>query len=754
MPAPNSSSRIAAVAVIVFVANAGLLVLQLVAGRLLVPFIGSSLETWTAIIGVFLAGIAAGNAVGGPIADRRPTTGTLVAFLTLGALAAGWMMLVPRILSATGWHMALPLGIRVPILAAIECFPAGFVLSMLTPVAVKLGIPDVRGAGRAAGRVFAVGTLGCLAGNYVTGFYLVPAFTIDSIAAGTAGLLLATALLAFLTIRRGPNAKPNEATPEPSDTSIVPILTLRRACLIVFLCSFAGMALELTATRILAQVVGVSLYTWTGVIGVMLAGTAVGNWLGGVLADRAGRSLVPAAGPGVLAGSLTAAAVAAQLVLVGFFTLAAVEVFDPLPLVPRILAWTFALFFLPMVGLGTISPQVIRLTVGDLRSAGRVAGRVYAWSTTGAIVGTFATGYVLISVVGMYRTVLGVGVIAGVVALLVARVWERRAVLYALSLVAGLAAAGFVLLTPQATKITLETNYFSIRVVPDADRPGVLKLQQDMLVHSWVKPDDPMYLHYPHEQIQMEFLRAAPPNANVLVIGGGGYTYPRAAKTELPGTRMEVVEIDPGVTAVAYSHLGLDPALGIISYNLDGRQFVSERAKPAAYNLISLDAVNDLSVPAHLLTREFNEAIRRILAPNGVYLVTVIDTPEYGGLWKATLLTLRKTFEHVELLSPSSSWHPGEQGVFVIYAADHPLDLDAVRAAPRKPSGEAFAAAIGTTAWPTGWTHRPPAGEVERLLNHGEPLILTDQFAPVDNLMAEVFRRRKDKASKTAENAK
>ena len=91
----------------------------------------------------------------------------------------------------------------------------------------------------------------------------------------------------------------------------------------------------------------------------------------------------------------------------------------------------------------------------------------------------------------MYRTVLAVRTAAGAVTLLVSRVWERRAVLYVLSIVLGAVFAGFALLVPANTKITLETNYFTIRVVEDEHRPGVLKLQQDMLVHSWVKPDDP-----------------------------------------------------------------------------------------------------------------------------------------------------------------------------------------------------------------------------------------------------------------------
>ena len=66
---------------------------------------------------------------------------------------------------------------------------------------------------------------------------------------------------------------------------------IRRAYLIVFLASFCGMTLELTASRVLAQYLGVSLFTWTGIIGVMLAGTALGNFTGGQIADRPRRGL-------------------------------------------------------------------------------------------------------------------------------------------------------------------------------------------------------------------------------------------------------------------------------------------------------------------------------------------------------------------------------------------------------------------------------------------------------------------------------
>src|SRR4051794_19504982 len=84
-PPRPAAGRLLAVGLVVFAANAGLLVLQLAAGRFLVPFIGSGLETWTAIIGIFLAGVALGNPAGGEVADRPPSPRRLALFLVLGA---------------------------------------------------------------------------------------------------------------------------------------------------------------------------------------------------------------------------------------------------------------------------------------------------------------------------------------------------------------------------------------------------------------------------------------------------------------------------------------------------------------------------------------------------------------------------------------------------------------------------------------------------------------------------------------------
>ena len=782
--APLPLARLVGVGSIVFFANAALLVLQLVAGRLLAPFIGSDLYTWTSIIGVFLAGIALGNAFGGRLADRYPHPRTLAALLAGGAVAALWMVAFPMLLTASGVHTSIPLGPRIPLLAALLCLPAGFVLSLLTPVAIKLGLADVSKTGRVAGLVFALSTLGCLLGNYVTGFYLVPAFTINMLVYVAAGLLLALAAGAFVSLRIP--GEPGDVSPpevgeassggltSPGSPSTNAFPDIRQAYLIVFLASFGGMTLELTASRLIAQFLGVSLFTWTGIIGVMLAGTALGNFTGGLLADRVNRPGSNLNPRFYLAATLMAGGAASVLIFVTMAIITRTEALTNRTLTEQVLGWTFSLFFLPMFLLGMVSPQVIRLAVPDVAHVGRVAGRVYAWSTFGAIVGTFAAGYVLISTLGVYRTILGVASVLTLATLAVVNVWQdakqlrtldparvapsaapNSLLLYLFSIVLGGVVGGFILtgrgVRDPYTIVFLETNYYTIKVSErQYDSRTFLSLTLDHLVHSTVDPNDPLYLYYEHEHVQMEFLRAArehSPEPKVLVIGGGGYTFPRCAKTLLPETQMDVVEIDPGVTRVAYEHLGLKKELGIHDINMDGRQFVAERAEKGSYDLIVQDAVNDLSVPAHLLTKEYNDAVNRDLKPNGVYLLTVIDSVEFGRLWRSAMRTLRETFAHVALLTPAAPpdkaadpaewtrWAEPRQ-VYVIYAADHPIDPAAMQAAVARQT-----AAGGEAA--TIRTHVIPDADLKDTLDRDPGVILTDQYAPVDNLMAEVFRRRR-----------
>jgi len=184
-------------------------------------------------------------------------------------------------------------------------------------------------------------------------------------------------------------------------------------CATVFISSFCIMVLELVAGRIIARFLGSSLYTWTSVIGVVLAGITIGNYIGGRLADRfrPTRTLV-------LLFALCAAACLVTVVannLIGNFTW-----LWQFNWPARILLHVTAVFLLPSALLGTISPVVAKMALERGLPTGRTVGDIYAWGAAGSILGTFVAGYYLIALMGT-----------------VSIVWAVAAVMIAMSLLYG-----------------------------------------------------------------------------------------------------------------------------------------------------------------------------------------------------------------------------------------------------------------------------------------------------------------------------
>lgn len=155
-----------------FVASCAILVLELVAGRVLAPFVGVSLYTWTAIIGVVLAGLSAGSWLGGRLADRRASPGVLSSLFLLGGLLSLATLGIVGLLGNGELVRPLPLLARIFLLTTLVFLAPSLVLGMVAPVAIRLVLPDVRRTGRVVGLISAAGTVGSLVGNFMTGFVL------------------------------------------------------------------------------------------------------------------------------------------------------------------------------------------------------------------------------------------------------------------------------------------------------------------------------------------------------------------------------------------------------------------------------------------------------------------------------------------------------------------------------------------------------------------------------------------------------
>jgi spermidine synthase len=516
-----------------------------------------------------------------------------------------------------------------------------------------------------------------------------------------------------------PIAPPSKAqNTSPRSPPTLQQMWLWRPNLIVFISNACIMILELVAGRIIAPHVGVSLYTWTSVIGVILAGISLGNYLGGRLADH--RASTHLLGAIYVLGGLTS---------IGILAVDKLDILSGVEwsLIVQILILITAMFFVPSTILGMISPIVAKLAVRDLDKTGSTVGKIYASGSVGSIVGTFATGFFLISWFGTHTIVWGVALLLIALGLLFLLQGRWPWLLLAVLILTGstiLASSRGWLHGP----CTRETNYFCIKV-QDQEKNGeiVRVLILDRLVHSYSSLENPTRLVYGYEQIYAEvtsYQAQRRENLRALFIGGGGYTFPRYMEAIYPDSDIHVIEIDPGVTRVAHDLLGLAPDSAVVSYNEDARMFL-KREPNGQYDLIMGDAFNDFSVPYHLTTREFNERVHDWLRDDGLYVVNIIDGA-WGEFLRAYTHTLRQTFRYVYLAPTIDSWRESPRSTFVLVAGDVPLDVTALN----KANGGSTLLAQQLFS----------AQELESLLTEGQVVMLTDRYAPVDQMLTSVFQ--------------
>ncbi|MCW2613436.1 MAG: Spermidine synthase [Frankiales bacterium] len=198
MPAPLATF-------LVLLSSAAVLVLEVLVSRLVAPYVGLTLETYTAAIGVALAAIALGASVGGRLADRVDPRRWLGPAVALGgALLLGAR---PTVFAVGGGFRSLgPVGTVVLVLLAVA--PSAMVLSTVTPGVVKLRLQTLAETGQTVGRLSAVGTLGALAGTFLTGFVLLAAFPTSTLLLLTGLALVVSGLVVAVVLPRTVSAPP------------------------------------------------------------------------------------------------------------------------------------------------------------------------------------------------------------------------------------------------------------------------------------------------------------------------------------------------------------------------------------------------------------------------------------------------------------------------------------------------------------------------------------------------------------------
>jgi len=355
-----------------------------------------------------------------------------------------------------------------------------------------------------------------------------------------------------------------------------------------------------------------------------------------------------------------------------------------------------------------VTPLVVKLHLRDLADTGKVVGRIYAFSAAGSIFGTFITGFALIQWVGTTHTLILVAVTLVAPALVFGNLMRNKSLsLASLLILLGLGATGFAT-GALDSGCTRESNYYCIRVsdeIVEGDRP-VKVLHLDKLLHSYASVEDPTYLNYGYEKMEEIY----------------------------PESVLDVIEIDPEVTAVAYDYLGLASDSRIVTYNEDARMVLPD-LQDGRYDLIIGDAFHDISVPYHLTTREFNEPVLDLLTEQGIYATNVIDQLHSGKFLRAFANTLHQTFDHVYIFRDVPNWESDRRHTFVVVGSLQPVDSTDVYSAANQ-------AGISDPV-----SNGMPQAKFDSWLASQSNVLLIDDYAPVDYLLASVFFARDETSS-------
>ena len=432
-------------------------------------------------------------------------------------------------------------------------------------------------------------------------------------------------------------------------------LTAARRLLLplVFVSGMASLGVEFGASRLLAPYFGTSLYVWGVLIGLILIYLSAGYVIGGRIADRFPRDEVLfqiTAWAGLWIGIIP---------LVSYpILLASQQGFKELSvgLVLGTLLAVVLMFAVPVILLGCVSPFAIRLLLRNVESGGNTAGRIYALSTAGSILGTFLPVFWFIPTYGTRPTLEGFGLV--LVGISAAGLWPlgRRYRLYASFAAAVLVA--WVLLPsgikpPQYGQLLYEKDsaYGYIQVVREGTQTELI-LNEGQAVHSIYDPNAILTGGPWDYMVVADAFKPAQASEDVpkdvAILGLAGGTAARQI-TAAYGSGVDItgVEIDPAILDVAHKYFHLDEP-NVHPVVADARYWLDTQA--GKYDVVVMDAYRQPYIPFHLTTREFFSQVRDHLRPGGVAVVNAGRTATDYRLVDALASTMAAVYPSVFLV--------------------------------------------------------------------------------------------------------
>jgi len=477
--------------------------------------------------------------------------------------------------------------------------------------------------------------------------------------------------------------------------------TPHRYEVVAFLTGFAVLVLEITGARLIAPFFGTSTYIWTAIIGVILGSLALGNVIGGRLADK--QDPAKTIQRVLLAGS-------AAILLMASTQENLLRSVATLGLDLRLAAFLSAilLFGLPSVLIGVVYPCLAKLQLKSLELVGQSIGRLEAAGTLGSIGGTFITGYFLLGIFGSRSIVFGVGLLILATSLLAGvRIKSRPAALLLI------VSVSLILTSSTASSLIadIDTRYARYQVAEqlygdELVRTLITDNRGTQSAVSTTRPEQPVFSYI---QRFYEIAQQAPSTQNVLLIGGGSYSFPLALSknfTKEQIKQIDVVEIDGELEQISKDYFFYESSDRVTTYNEDGRTYMNRNKKQ--YDLIYLDAYTSTSPPFQLTTSEFIQKNKDSITENGAVVANIISRYSGGNdeYLKAIFATYQQQFRHVGVYPANLSNPTNSSANYILIATNTPATAITLQQS------------IGVAAIPIN-----PNGQ-----------ILTDDFAPIEKL--------------------
>jgi len=410
---------------------------------------------------------------------------------------------------------------------------------------------------------------------------------------------------------------------------------------LVFVVGAASLGAEIAAVRLMAPFFGASTIVWANTIGVVLVALSIGYWLGGRFADRhpSRRALC--------AVIMVAAVLLAVVPLVArpFFSLSvdALDSVEAGAFAGSLLAVLF-LIATPIVLLGTCAPWAIRLAVTDLTQAGAIAGRLYAFSTLGSLLGTLVAALAFIPFVGTQRTFLIFAIaLAGFAAIGLG--WRLAPV--PILLVGALAIPVSSVKATEGERVLYEAESEQqyIRVIEQADGDRALELNEGQATHSLLRPGSYLTENVWDGYLVLPFAGLVRPPQRIAILGNAAGTTARAYGHYFPETEVDGVEIDPELEEVGRDYFDMGSNENLTVHAADARPWL--RRSAGGYDVIMVDAYRQPYIPFYLATREFFALARERLASGGVLIVNAGHPEGNDDLERVLGRTLAEEFPHV-----------------------------------------------------------------------------------------------------------